>query len=214
MLWIYAIVRTAPRRLGTGARRERLQAVRAGAVWAVAGVLDRPLAGTLPGLRAHDRVVRRLARTVDALLPARFGSAVEDASELGRLLRGRGPELRRALALVRGHSQWTVRGLRQERLPRRPPSPAGAGRPGARYLAKVAGRYAAPELDPVRAALAPHVHAERVTRHEAGPYAFSAYHLVSAAGARAYRRALRDAAARAGLKLVITGPHPPYAFGG
>jgi len=29
---------------------------------------------------------------------------------------------------------------------------------------------------------------------------------------RAYRASFRRAAARAGYEVVITGPHPPYAF--
>jgi hypothetical protein len=40
----------------------------------------------------------------------------------------------------------------------------------------------------------------------------SVYHFIPRAGASSYRRALRAAAADAGLSLVVSGPFPPYAF--
>jgi hypothetical protein len=38
------------------------------------------------------------------------------------------------------------------------------------------------------------------------------YHLVPRASAGAYRRALARAAAAEGVRVVISGPWPPYAF--
>jgi hypothetical protein len=38
------------------------------------------------------------------------------------------------------------------------------------------------------------------------------YHLVPRASAEAYRRALARHAADAGVRVVISGPWPPYAF--
>jgi len=40
----------------------------------------------------------------------------------------------------------------------------------------------------------------------------SVYHLVPRASAGVYRRALEAAARDAGLRVVVSGPWPPYAF--
>jgi hypothetical protein len=37
-------------------------------------------------------------------------------------------------------------------------------------------------------------------------------HLIPRGSASAYRAAVESAGARTGVRLVVSGPHPPYAF--
>jgi hypothetical protein len=60
-------------------------------------------------LRAQDALVRELAARADALLPSRFGSRFPDDSSLLQALDDLAPRLTRALTLVRGCEQMTIR---------------------------------------------------------------------------------------------------------
>jgi len=69
-----------------------------------------------------------------------------------------------------------------------------------------------PELVAVRDDYERFIHRELLERSHAPPLAWTAHHLVDSRLLRAYRASFRRAAARAGYEVVITGPHPPYAF--
>ena len=183
---------------------------------AVGEMAERPAVSEAT-LRAHDAVIRRLADTVDAILPVRFGSLLSE-SALTDALAARGRELTEALALVAGREQMTLR-LMGEAAPR--PAPAVVSDhpelgPGARYLAARRAEWRraheAPELEPLRPALQPLVRAERVTRHETPPLLASVYHLIDRGASAAYRGAVERAGGAALVRVVTTGPWPPYAF--
>jgi hypothetical protein len=221
-LYVYAVLGARPRRPpGRGLGRERLRVLPVAGLLVAAGELGSPPGPDEAALRAHDTVVRRLARTVDAVLPVRFGTVAPDASALAALLRPRAADLRAALALVAGREQMTLRVYGRpargtEAPPAAPRAPRAAG-PGARYLAARrrahARRAAAPELDPARPGLAALVRAERVERHDAAPLLASVYHLVERGRSRAYRAALARAAPRLlGIRVRPSGPWPAYAF--
>ncbi len=217
-VYVYALLGQAPRPgAGAGLREEPLRVVRVGDVVAAVGDMTERPAVSEATLRAHDAVVRRLADAVDAILPVRFGSLLSESS-LNDLLAARAAELREALALVAGREQMTLRVLgdapaRADAAPDDvPPEDLG---PGARYLAarRAEWRQAreAPELAPLRPALQPLVRAERVTRHDAPPLLASVYHLVDRGAAAAYQAAIDDATLDS-VRVVATGPWPPYAF--
>jgi hypothetical protein len=42
----------------------------------------------------------------------------------------------------------------------------------------------------------------------------SVYHLIPRASTEAYRRAVQTSADAAGLRVIVSGPWPPYAFSG
>ena len=89
VLYLYALVGDPPRAdAGLGLRRERLQIFPGRAFHVVAGRMDAAPAAAPATLRRHDTVVRRIAATVDAILPMRFG--------LGTARRGRGRAAARA----------------------------------------------------------------------------------------------------------------------
>ena len=225
VLYLYALVGDSPRSdPGRGLRRERLEVLPGRGFHVVAGRMAvPPPAASHETLRRHDAVVRRIAATVDAILPMRFGSVVPDEDAAARLLTPRAIELAGRLAQVRGHEQMTLRvfgpreGVPIARHGRRNDRGARLG-PGARYLAerkRLHDAAAAPELDPIRPLLDGLVADERVQRHATPPLLASVYHLVSRDRRAQYRTRVTSAARQlAPLRLTVSGPWPPYAFGG
>jgi hypothetical protein len=219
-LYLYAVLRQEPRGgLGQGLGNEPLRLVRCGSLVAVAGTVDKAPPIDAASLRGHDHTLRRLADLVDAVLPVRFCTVVDDEHALADLLAPRSAELGQALELVAGREQMTLRLYGEQPLADAdPPPPAAAdGGPGTRYLAerlRQARRLdAAPEVAALRRALAPLVVDERVERHDTPPLLASLYHLVERGAGPRYLAAL--AAARADLGDLVarpSGPWPPYAF--
>jgi hypothetical protein len=164
-------------------------------------------------LRKYSDVVQSLAERLPSILPARFGTCVQDLVELSFILQSRQQTLLRNLRDVRGRVQMTGRILQ-------PPGRAGvvstsssSAVSGADYLR---GRAAAAASEkevvgfaPIRAAVRRWIRDERVEKQ--GTVA-SVYHLVPRGQAEKYRRALEQAAQQAGVRLTVSGPWPPYAF--
>src|ERR1043166_408422 len=104
-VYVYALLGDAPAPdTGAGLRQEPLRVVRVGDLLAAVGEMAEQPAVSETTLRAHDAVVRRLADSVDAILPVRFGSLLSESS-LADLLRARARELSTALALVAAPEQ-------------------------------------------------------------------------------------------------------------
>jgi hypothetical protein len=209
-LYLYAIVSSRPRAtLGRGLARQPLAVVPAAGAHVIVERAGAP-AITAPNLRAHDRVVRRIARACTAVLPFRFGSVVADRAALASLLAPIAPSVERALELVEGCVQFTLRVYGRAAPAPRPSRGAG---PGTRFMnARLRARQV-PEVEPVTAAVAPLVRATRVERHDREPLLASVYHLVPRAEMRRYRAAVRSASrALDGVRVETTGPWPPYAF--
>ena len=220
--YVYAIVVGGARGLrarGIGGRT--LVRVREGRLAAVAEPMAAPPDPSVAHLRAQDRVVRRLARGHDAILPARFGSFARDARELRTVLRRRAVALSRALTRVRGTEQMNLRLLlRDNGMTRAQARAIPAPGKGTRYLRARAG-HDLPVLAAVRSALARQsiIRAELVEVHAISPHADNAkpvvtiYHLIARGTSRKYRKTVRDTMARKrGASAVVSGPWPPYAF--
>jgi hypothetical protein len=213
-LFVYALVESCAPLAMRGLRRERLRLVPVKGFLAVVGDLSRPPKPSVASARAYDAVLRTLGRRCPATLPARFGSFVPEADALRRILAPRAASVRRALALVRGRVQMTLRVYG----PRAEPSGAPEARgPGARHLHRVAqslGGPAPPQIAMVRRALGALVRAERIERHARAPLLASVYHLIDRGRERPYRAALRRVAPGiAPVRVAASGPWPPYAFG-
>jgi hypothetical protein len=216
ILYLYAIADAEPAgSLGTGIGDEPLTIISVGRLAVVSGSLPgRPTAdaGTL---KKQDAVVRRLAGLFTALLPVRFGESAADEAAVAAKIAPRESELTKALELVRGCVQMTLR-VFGEADPAPEPATATGG-PGARYLEARRQEQAAlrslPEIGPLSLALRPLLRAERIERHAAGPLLGTAYHLVPREGTAAYLAAVEEARGRiGGRRLAATGPWPPYAF--
>ena len=221
-LYVYAIAdRGADPAADVGLAGEPLAVVAGAKVAAVVGAMDAAPAVGEDALRAHDRVVRRLAERAEAVLPARFGSFAADAATLRAALDEAGDAHAAALDRVRGREQMTLRVLD-------PAAPPAAGRaraddrasdgagPGARYLAgraREAGASGIPGLRPLLDRLAGHVRAESIERHQVPPLRASVFHLIDRGTSARYLDALRAASADVPeVRVVPSGPWPPYAF--
>jgi hypothetical protein len=242
-LCVYAIVRRPlGRRVVINANGAKVRSVGAGAASAVVAECEGPLLPTARALRGHDRVVRRIAQVASAVLPVRFGALVDSDRSLVALLDTWSDDLQKALALVDGQCQMTLRLFARAGAAAAPEEGGpvidaheaveaeaadqenGAARipPGTRYLTSRARAQAiaqsAPELEPLRQVLAPIITAERVVRHgrhrrhPQGPLVLTACHLIPRRAVTAYRRVLRRHAAALRYRVVLSGPWPPYAF--
>jgi len=193
---VYALSDGAPAGAVPGALGEPVRAVRAGPFFALAGEVERAPELTEETLRAHEAAVRRLAEACAALLPVRFGSVVDRVD-----FSAREDELLEALELVRGREQMTLRVHGEE-----PPIDRGSG---TSYLESLRSSRALQELDPLRAALAPLIRAERIEAR-GGPLRASVYHLIDRGSGPDYLRAL------AGISLPVrvspSGPWPAWSF--
>ncbi len=217
MLNTYAIVRRPPPDLMTGQQGEPLRFVPCGQVYAAVGEVCEARRIDESSLRGHEQTVRALAARVDSILPARFGSVAPDEEALAKLLQSREEELLRALALVAGREQMTLR-VYGEVPPTGfgPPDDPSLG-PGARYLA-TKQRQGNDELmaamAPVRQSLQSLVRAERMERRDTPPLLANCYHLIERGESARYSAALTSGAENLpSLRFVASGPWPPYAFG-
>lgn len=111
------------------------------------------------------------------------------------------------------HDEVRLANLKMSRSARRQPISRSAPLDGASYLRERAAEAArarrVPGFDAVRAAVQPFIRDERVDKRGA---VASVYHLIPRASAPSYRRALEGAARHAGLRVIVSGPWPPYAF--
>jgi hypothetical protein len=224
-LCVYALTGPQPLAAVRGLAGERLQLVTAGAIGAIAGEVARAPRPNLANLRLYDRAIRRIHLARPAVLPVRFGTCFDSVDELRQVLRSRQAGLRGALRRVRHRAQMTFRvpagGAESALRPSSRAAPGvrrGGGRPaaagsGARYLrtraAEAAREREVPGFDGIRRAVARWVRAERVEKRRG---VASVYVLVPLSSAAAFRRAAERAAAESGLRMVVTGPWPPYAF--
>jgi hypothetical protein len=224
VLYVYAITTSPPARLGAGRGPRPLRAIKVGRLAAIVREVSEPPAVERKALLAHEAVVRRLFAEQSALLPARFGSVLDDEQALRKHLAENGAELSRALGLVRGCVQMTLRVFGQPR-PARPVAAPPRGTPaGTRYLLAKAAQWreeeSLPEIEPLSVELAGLVRAERLERHrvprkgKADVLIGTAHHLVERAEVGSYRARLRAAASHLRpLRLHVSGPWAPYAFG-
>jgi len=161
---------------------------------------------TVDALCAQHETVVRLARRFDAVLPVRFGAALPRA-ELVRVLTLHKQMILGGLERVRGRAQMAVRVA--DARPRARGRPASSG---TEYLrAKTRAVTVPPSMQPLRDAVAGLFSDERV---ESDPRRGTVLlHLVARKDTREYvRRVTSAGGVRRGVRPVITGPWPPFAF--
>jgi hypothetical protein len=225
LLYIYAIVDRAPKPLGRGLAGESLQAVKSAGVTLIVGDVDAAPSVTPENLKAHDRVASRLARRARAVLPARFGWVVGDEKEIASGLSSHRADIAESLRVVSGCVQMNLRLFGQSPSqpdphlhPRLIAPSEGERSSGTQYLRARAQALrdaeTLPELGPLRARLAGLLRAQREERLGTGDLVGTAYHLIARGRLRTYRSRVQSAAAElAPLRVRVSGPWAPYAFG-
>lgn len=207
--------------LGSGASGEPLRSIESGSLAVVAGESEGPPRPEPAALTAHDAVVRRLAERFPALLPARFGQWLPDEQTVIRQLAAHGPELAEALAKVAGCVQMTLRLYSREMAEPDEPAPpeTPGGGPGTRYMEQLRREaeraHTLPEIAPLRDALRPLLHGERIERPATpGRLRATAYDLIARDAAGTYSRIVAETAPFLGScwRVTASGPWPPYAF--
>jgi hypothetical protein len=176
----------------------------------------------MANLRRYAMVIEAAAAHTPAILPVRFGTGMADLGEVVFVLRSRQDTLRRRLRAVRGRAQMTLRVVleRSDKSgsdagdnPSPGSDPSDEATQGTQYLqlrAITAARAREiPGFAPIRAAVKRWVKDERVEKR-AGVATVN--HLVPRSSVSAYRSAVEHAAQRAGLRVIVAGPFPPYAF--
>ena len=188
-----------------GIAGEPLQAIHVGRFDAIVGRVRATPKPTDRNLRRYGDTMSVLWRRTPALLPARFGTSARDAADLRAIVRAREHAIRRRLRAVRHRSQMTIRLVTTDSDP-----PATIERSsGTSYLRSRQHEQAVPAFAPLRAAVRRWVREERV---ESRPGVASIYHLVPRGSVERYRSALERAAQLAGVRMIASGPFPPYAF--
>jgi hypothetical protein len=216
---VYALSSPSTTRLSTaGIAGERLRRVRVGAIEAIVGSVRTIPQPSEENLRRYDRVLSVLWRRTRTLLPVRFGTLMPDIAALEALLDEQQRPFRRRLQKVRNRAQMTIRIVGTSKPKSQSPNPKGQipkpnpeiPKSGSEYLRGRARETREVQgFSPVRAAVKRWVRAERVEKRGG---VSSVYHLVPYRSVPSYLKALESAARAAALRVVISGPWPPYAF--
>jgi hypothetical protein len=215
MLCVYVVCSRLRARVDlTGISGEPLRVIAAAGLAAVVGEVARVPRASLAAFRRHDAVVHALAGRLPAVIPVRFGNCLRGVDELRLVLEERGAPLRAALRKVRGRVQMTLRGI--DDVHASPPPPIvrrhyASGRAYLRARMRSASReHEGHSLVRLLPAVSRWVRAEKIERR-AG--IASVHHLVPRGCVAAYARAMHRTAEAAGVRMILTGPFPPYAFG-
>jgi len=217
---VYALIASSSSRvIASGMSGERVRTVRTGGISALVGELRRAPKPTMTNLRRYAIVIEKAAAQTPAILPVRFGTGMADLDEVTFVLQSRQDTLRRRLRAVRGRSQMTIRvvlgksGSDPGDNPLLRSDPGDQSAQGTQYLQQRAITAARareiPGFAPIRAAVKRWVKDERVEKR-AGVATVN--HLIPRGSVSAYRSAVERASTRAGLRVLVTGPFPPYAF--
>lgn len=212
-LYVYALVdERLPRASVHG---HRIESVAVGGIYALAERTDRMPPVSEEALREQHAIVMRLAERAHAILPARFGSLLED-DELARVVAHRRDRLQAALDLVRDREQMTVRLIgATDRTPQtEAPAKSGASA-GTRYLEqrRAAAGYPLPDaVARLSASMRADVVAEKAEPGRHGVRAVL-YHLIQRGTSAAYcGRLAQVSSGAAPFEVTVSGPWPPFAF--
>ena|ERR1700680_3905151 len=169
-------------------------------------------------LLAYEKAVASIHAT-RAVIPLRFGCVVEGESEVRALIRERRAEYQQLLAQWEGYTEMGLRLWCGSRPRADFHADARGSSEASQYLAALRGRC--PGLTPAERQCAARI-AERMKglyrggREEAGPAAngrlVSLYFLVPRASVDDFRERARAIDLPPDMKLMVSGPWPPYNF--
>lgn len=210
-VYVYALVEAKGRRFRFD--QHRVEFLPVSGLYAAVERLPSAPALSESMLRKQHELVARLARRVDAILPARFGAWME-LDELEQVIAMRRGTLQEAFDRVRGADQMTVRIFGAARKGTRA-APPQAERTGTDYLRlrRAAKSGSSAEGDAIRQAVTGLVRAERVDPGR-GSLRAVLHHLVPRGRATRYVDLVHRASATlpGSVRVTVSGPWPPFAF--
>jgi hypothetical protein len=219
ILYLYALVDRHVDLEGlSGVAAEALGLIDAPKARVVAGRIDAVPVVDRATLETQDRLVRALHGRTDALLPMRFGTALNDDEAVRRAIEIIAADLPARFDQVRGKEQMTVRVLRTRPVGAKgalgaehtgPPIDVGLG---TKYLQQKAQADLPPEIGPLRDALRDLARATRIETGS-GDLVATVYQLIDRGAGNEFSQRVAAAASRMPtLTLRVSGPAPPYAF--
>jgi Gas vesicle synthesis protein GvpL/GvpF len=159
---------------------------------------------------AHERVVEAIMAR-GAVLPLRFGTQLEREEQLADVLAARRDELLESIERVRGKVELGIRMIPEGRKATSPAAETG----GRRYLlARVElNRRHQQAVREVHAVLAELSEASSMRQPPRPPAILVASYLVESERVAEFRRrAERLSERQQGVRVLVTGPWPPYSF--
>ena len=181
--------------------------------------VDEPIAApSVSALLAYESLVERIHALQD-VIPLRYGCRMESEEQIVRLLEDHHQEYEALLVQLRG---MTEMGIRLLWLPSAVPLPSLPPLPGAAYLASLRNRYNSQEtLTAEEVLLADQIvsllddcsteQRREVSSSHQGRL-LSLYFLTPKSGADEFRKVVRKISTPRGVKLLLSGPWPPYNF--
>jgi hypothetical protein len=181
--------------------------------------VDEPIAApSVSALLAYESVVERIHALQD-VIPLRYGCRMESEEQIVRLLEDHHQEYEALLVQLRGMTEMGIRLLWQECAA---PSPGLPQSPGAAYLASLRNRYNSEDaLAPEESLLADRIVAllarwstEQRREVSSSPQGrlLSLCFLTPKARVEEFRKKAREISLPRGVKLLLSGPWPPYNF--
>lgn len=200
-------------------REPGIRAVTGHGLAAVVSEMEEPAAApSVSSLLEYERIVAAI-HARQTVIPLRYGCLMEDEEQIVRLLEDRRQEYEALLDRLEGMTEMGIRALwpaRSAPLREVPQSP------GAAYLASLRNRYHSPDALAAEESLL----ADRIAallrrwftgqRREISPSRqgrlLSLYFLTPKSRAGEFRRMAREISPPRGVKVLLSGPWPPYSF--
>jgi len=204
---LYALVPADQASAAMTAASGVLSAVSEGSIAVLYEERDDPPSGSREQLVTFEKVVSDICRT-GPTLPVRFGSVVDDLTEVRDLVHEREDQWRQRLDVVAGHVELVIH-ARDDTAPR--PSPVGRGQGREYLLSRARAQHHAERLyADLVGALGAHC---RETRRLTASDEIRVACLVPEAGLETLSILVkRWAEAHEGRHATMTGPWPPFSF--
>jgi len=186
---------------------------------AVVSEVDEPTtAPSVSSLLAYERVVEAI-HAQQTVIPLRYGCLMESEEQIVQLLEDHRREYEALLDRLRGRTEMGIRLLWSASAV---PPPSLAQSPGAAYLTSLRNRYGSQDAPAAEEVLL----ADRIVTRLAGwsteqhrevlssqqGRLLSLYFLTPKSAAEEFRSKVRTISTPRGVKLLLSGPWPPYNF--
>lgn len=184
----------------------------------VSGVEEPTAAPSVSSLLEYERVIGAI-HARQTVIPLRYGCLMESEEQIVRLLEDRRQEYKALLDRLRGMTEMGIRLLWPTSAA---PLPDLSQSPGAAYLASLRNRYNSQDaLAPEEAQLADRI-ADSLARWSTDlrreisssghGRMLSLYFLTPKSRSEKFRKKAREISPPPGVKLLLSGPWPPYNF--